>query len=408
MADAPVATLVFSGSCPDCGERRMVLPPPLPAVGDDFDWRTRDYDSFRRFMLEELFARFPERDRWTDGDLEVVIVEALAAVLDQLSDMADRIAAEAYLETARRPESVRRLLKLIGYDALQLARHRGVGPFTEGPIEDDARAVQRFEQYWLDNPTIMDAARNTGPRTIHRQRRMVSTDDYATRLEEHPLVLRAHGWSLWTGSWHTVRVAIIAWGGRPIDAAGNDPMPAGSDYPPDLQAEVRDFHKSRGLRWPADEDEDAFWSGNPAIRTLLRPYVDAYRMTGQEVLLENAAPAPITMALSILVGDRFFRSEVRRAVEDALSTRPGGFFEPGRLRFGEDLYAADVFQAVMAIEGVENVCLNRFKRVGSQFADETGRAVITLDGLEIAVCENDPRRPDRGFYRIELHGGRAG
>ena len=185
-------------------------------------------------------------------------------------------------------------------------------------------------------------------------------------------------------------------------------MPAGSDYPPDLQAEVRDFHKSRGLRWPADEDEDAFWSGNPAIRTLLRPYVDAYRMTGQEVLLENAAPAPITMALSILVGDRFFRSEVRRAVEDALSTRPGGFFEPGRLRFGEDLYAADVFQAVMAIEGVENVCLNRFKRVGSQFADETGRAVITLDGLEIAVCENDPRRPDRGFYRIELHGGRAG
>jgi len=408
MADAPVANLVFSGSCPDCGERRMVLPPPLPAVGDDFDWRTRDYDSFRRFMLEELFARFPERDRWTDGDIEVVIVEALAAVLDQLSDMADRIAAEAYLETARRPESVRRLLKFIGYDAFQLARNRGVGPFAAGDITDDPEAIRRFDQYWLDNPTVMDVARNTGPRTIHRQRRMVSTGDYATRLDEHPLVLRANAWSTWTGSWHTVRVAIIAWGGRLIDAAGTDPTPAGSDYPPDIRAEVRDFHKSRGLPWPDPTDEDAFWQSNPAIRTLLRPYVDGYRMTGQEVLLEDAVPAPITIALSILVAERYFRSEVRRAVQDALSTRPGGFFEPGRLRFGEDLYAADVFQAVMAVEGVDNVCLNRFKRVGSQFADQTERAVIVFDGLEIAVCENDPRRPDRGFYRLELHGGRAG
>src|SRR5258707_474621 len=163
MADAPLATLVFNGSCPDCGERRVVLPSPLPAAGDDFDWRTRDYDSFRRFMLEELFARFPERDRWTDGDVEVVVVEAMAAVLDQLSDMADRVAGEAYLETARRPQSVRRLLKLIGYDALQLAIDQEIGPFAT-KAADGVHDVQRFEQYWLDNPTILDAARNIGPR----------------------------------------------------------------------------------------------------------------------------------------------------------------------------------------------------------------------------------------------------
>jgi len=162
------------------------------------------------------------------------------------------------------------------------------------------------------------------------------------------------------------------------------------------------------LPWPSAAEEPLFWSSNPAIRTLLRPYVDAYRMTGQEVLLEDAVPAPITMALSILIADRYFRSEVRRAVQDVLSTRPGGFFEPGRLRFGEDLFAADIFQAVMGVEGVENVCLNRFKRVGSQYPDQTARAVIVLDGLEIAVCENDPALPDRGFYRLELHGGRAG
>ncbi len=414
MADAPVATLIFDGACPDCGERRVVLPPPLPTAGDDFDWRARDYDSFRRFVLEELFARFPERDRWTDGDMEVVVVEVLAAVLDQLSDMADRVAGEAYLETARRPASVRRLLKLIGYDAPRLARDQGAGPFASPPVEGDERSdEQRFDQYWLDNPTVMDAARNAGPRTIHRQRRMVSTEDYATRLEEHPLVLRAHGWNTWTGSWMTVRVAIIAWGGRDIDdtgpVGGADPeAPDVSLYPPDIQAEVRTFHKERGLPWPPPADEVLFWRSNPSIRTVLRPYVDAYRMAGQEVLLEDAVPAPVTLALSIRVGERYFRSEVRRAVQDALSTRPGGFFEPGRLRFGEDLYAADIFQTVMSVDGVENVCLNRFKRLGGQYADQAVSGVIALDGLEIAVCENNPRRPERGFSRLELHGGRLG
>jgi len=109
MAESPKSELVFEGRCPDCAERRVELPAPLPETGDDFAWLVRDYDSFRRFMLEELAGRFPERTRWTAGDLEVVLVEALAAVLDQLSDMTDRVAAEASLETARRPESVRRL-----------------------------------------------------------------------------------------------------------------------------------------------------------------------------------------------------------------------------------------------------------------------------------------------------------
>ena len=117
MAENPQITLEFGGRCPDCAERRVALPPALPAVGDDFDWLVRDFDSLRRFMLEELAARFPERRRWTPGDLEVVLLEVLAAVLDQLSDMADRTAAEALLETARRPQSVRRLLSLIGFDA---------------------------------------------------------------------------------------------------------------------------------------------------------------------------------------------------------------------------------------------------------------------------------------------------
>ena len=59
MARLPEPTLEFDRGCPDCGKRRVVLPAPLPVVRDDFDWRTRDYDSFRLFMMQELAHRQP-------------------------------------------------------------------------------------------------------------------------------------------------------------------------------------------------------------------------------------------------------------------------------------------------------------------------------------------------------------
>lgn len=390
MAKTPVPELTYLGYCPDCGERKVKLPPTLPRLGDDFDWQVRDYDGFRRFMLEELAARFPERVRWTAGDMEVVLVEVFAAVLDQLSDMADRVAVEAFLETARRPDSVRRLLGMIGYDAVRMDQARR--PAAER-LEGRA-ALERLERDWQNNPHLMDQARRDGPRLIHTQQRMVSVHDYAVRLEEHPLALRAHAWAEWTGSWPTVRVAIIGWGGHGIDRAG-------IAYPGDLREEVEAFHHERGFSLPD-------LSLQPAIRTILRPYIEAYRMTGQEVVLQDAVPVGIAMALSIRVADGYFQSEVRRAVADVLGTGPSGFFEPGRLRFGEDLHAADIYQVLMAQDGVENVCLNRFKKIGDQYTNQASTGWIELSGLEIAVCDNDPARPQNGYYRITLHGGRKG
>lgn len=403
MAQTPTPELNYHSQCPDCAVREVQLPRSLPDVGDDFDWLLRDYDSFRRFMLEELLARFPERSRWTPADLEMVLIEALAAVLDQLSDMTDRIAAEAYLETARRPESVRRLLNLIGYDALGLAQRKQLPPFDQPPVAGDPRSEpERFDQYWLDNLHQMDLARQAGPRNIHTQRRMVTVQDYATRLEEHPLVLRAHAWSRWSGSWSTVRVAIIGWNNRELDQVEDDgagePVPV---FTQDIQAQVDVFHQERDFNTP-------YWQADPSLRTVLRPYLEAYRMVGQEVVLEDAVTVGISMTLSILVREHYFQSEVRRAIQEALSTGPGGFFEPGRLRFGEDIYAADIFQTLMALDGVENVCLNRFKRLGAQFADQSDSGRIVLEGLEIAVCDNDPEQPVRGFYRLVFHGGRRG
>ena len=393
MAEIPVLNLRFEPGCPDCGERRVELPGPLPEIGDDFDWRVRDYDGFRLFMLEELAARFPERTRWTPADMEVVIVEVLADVLDQLSDMTDRVAAEAFLETARRPDSVRRLLSMIGYDAIQFAKAR-----REIELNDDATPAERneaLESFWRSAPFAMERARRDGPRAIRTQHRMVAADDYARRLEDHPLVLLAHAWSDWTGSWTTMYAAVIAWDNYALDWALHAPEVDS------LRASVDAFNEERDLVVPE-------WNGELTIRAILRPYLDAYRMAGQEVILQDAIRVPITMSISIIIADTYFRSEIRDAVKKALGTGPDGFFAPGRLRFGENLYASDIIAALMALDGIENVCLNRFKRIGDQYPDRSGTGRIELSGLEVAVCDNDPAEPKRGYYDVNIHGGRTG
>ena len=95
------------------------------------------------------------------------------------------------------------------------------------------------------------------------------------------------------------------------------------------------------------------------------------------------------MRLAVQVSPHHFQSEVRHAVEQALGTGPGGFFEPGRLRFGEDLRASDIVQALMALDGVEHVCLNRFKRLGDRFADQAASGRIALEGLEVVFILED-------------------
>lgn len=395
MAHDPIPQVLFDGSCPDCGRRKVELPEVLPEVGDDFDWDQRDYDGFRLFMLQELAARFPERRRWTPADVEVALVEVLAFALDQISDALDRAAAEAYLETARRPASLRRLLLSIGYDVAGIAERLGEGPFDKVPARGDTRsATERFDNWWLDHPDKMDQARRDGPRAIQDQHRMVGLEDFEARLEEHPLVLRAHAWERWSGSWSTVHVAVIPW--RRLDL---DIPPAG--YSDEVWGAIESFHHRRDLHLPLREPA-------PSVRGVLYPFLEAYRMVAQEVVLERAVEVGVYMTLSVQVDADYFQSEVRHAIERALGTGPGGFFEPGRLRFGEDLWASDIFQALMVLDGVDNVCLNRFKRLGDRFPDQAAGGRIALEGLEVAICDNQPEQPKRGWFSLALHGGRKG
>ena len=407
MADAPHSTLVFDlSNCADCGKRLTELPVPLPDAGTDFAWDARDYDGLRLFMLEEIAARFPDRRRWTPADMEVVIVEVLAALMDQLSDATDKAFMEGALETARMPVSVRRLLKFIGYDPLGdlLARGELPGTLALAPAGTQNRAV---ELYWNDNPFAMEDAREAGVRAIFTQRRMVTIDDYAERLDDHPLVARAHASVSWTGSWNTLSIAIILadteWNidqtldslPRPIEDSERRAFERRVEK---LQDDIQRFHLQNDLPVPV-------WRAHPTFRSILRSFVDSHRMCGQDVDLRNAVRVGISIVASIVVDPNFYQSEVRQAAENALGDGIDGFFRAGNLKFGEDLFSSDIIAALMALEGAQNVCLIRFKRVGNDYPDQVETGRIPLSGIEIAVCDNVSGEQERGYFHLYLHGG---
>lgn len=116
--DPALAELDFSfkAGCPSRFDCRRPDPVPPPAPGPLVrDYLAKDYDSFRRLMLDRLATSLPQWRDHNPADLQVTLVELLAFVADRLSYEQDAVATEAYLGTARSRVSVRRHARLLGY-----------------------------------------------------------------------------------------------------------------------------------------------------------------------------------------------------------------------------------------------------------------------------------------------------
>jgi hypothetical protein len=106
----------FKVECPDDFDcRAIVTCPPEHVEEPEIDYLAKDYESFRRLMLDRFSVLMPEWAERNAADLGVMLVEMLAYVGDHLSYQQDAIATEAYLGTARRRSSVRRHARLVDY-----------------------------------------------------------------------------------------------------------------------------------------------------------------------------------------------------------------------------------------------------------------------------------------------------
>jgi hypothetical protein len=116
--DPKLSTIQFSfkANCPsefDCKIDTTCPPRAFPAPA--LDYLAKDFDTFRRLMLDRMSVSMPS---WTErhpADMQVALVELLAYVADNLSWFQDAAASEAYLGTARRRVSLRRHARLLDY-----------------------------------------------------------------------------------------------------------------------------------------------------------------------------------------------------------------------------------------------------------------------------------------------------
>ena len=136
--DPALAQIAFSFKvdCPsdfDCSREDVC--PPTPGVGPAIDYLARDYQSFRRLMLDRLSALMPDWRERNPADLWVALAEAVAFRGDELSYYQDAVATEAYLGTARQRVSVRRHTRLLDY-----AFHDGCNARAWIAFEVDAAA----------------------------------------------------------------------------------------------------------------------------------------------------------------------------------------------------------------------------------------------------------------------------
>lgn len=109
-------TFSFKVECPsdyDCAAGQPC--PPAAGVSPGIDYLAKDYQGFRRLMLDRLSLLVPGWSERSAADLGVALVELLAYAADNLSYRQDALANEAYLGTARRRVSVRRHARLVDY-----------------------------------------------------------------------------------------------------------------------------------------------------------------------------------------------------------------------------------------------------------------------------------------------------
>src|SRR5581483_9637830 len=88
--------------------------PPPPRPSPVHDYLARDWRSLRQALAEYLLREHPDADL-SSADPTVTVLELFAHVGDLLNYRLDRVATEAYLETARLRRSVRRHTRLVDY-----------------------------------------------------------------------------------------------------------------------------------------------------------------------------------------------------------------------------------------------------------------------------------------------------
>lgn len=108
------AAFTLEGTPPPPEESALAAKSPTPQPAS-IDYLAKDYESFRRLMLERMTLTIPSWTERNPSDYGIAVIEALAYAADDLSYYQDSVGTEAYLGTARRRVSLARHARLLDY-----------------------------------------------------------------------------------------------------------------------------------------------------------------------------------------------------------------------------------------------------------------------------------------------------
>jgi hypothetical protein len=219
------------------------------------------------------------------------------------------------------------------------------------------------------DPEPVERVKRIAPAAFRAVReRAVTEADYAEVVERLPMVSHARATFRWTGSWHTVYLAVDPLGGREL--------------------------------------------GEPDRQVIL-DWVTRFTQAGYDLELEQPRYVPLGLELHVCAKRDHLRPYVEAAVLEALGSQSGGFFDPDRFSFGDPLYLSQLASAVEAVPGVDSVTPLRFARLYDEdpepdrpaTAAHVDSGLIDADRLEVLRLDNDPSRPERGELRLVMGGG---
>ncbi|MBM4318413.1 MAG: hypothetical protein FJ125_00265, partial [Deltaproteobacteria bacterium] len=343
-----------------CPCERVVHPRPLgnPPGRQALTRRVGDFCSFRRALLTGRSGEtaLAEWRPGADGDLAVQLVEWWAYIADVLTFYDERIANESYLRTARLPESVRRLVGLLGYrprpaiaaqgllagllaEERPVTLPRGFAVQSKPGPGQQPQIFELGEATTLEPPAAIDADPPADGELAGRSDLLLEGTVTSVKPGDL-LLLRSPGWSGTTG-WAALRVEALQpekdprsrprtrlsfalEGGslagadvascrllRPAQAAQPWPYHSGEGVSSNcthFASLVRSLHVGDELlfEWPADSEEQ---TSNVVLAQVTKYYEKVWYANGPN---PGTAPADPTPAIAILHSYVYYTSKDKK------------------------------------------------------------------------------------------------
>ncbi len=225
-------------------------------------------------------------------------------------------------------------------------------------------------------PETIEQVRQLAPEAFRAvQFRAVTEADWMEVALRNPAIAAAKASFHWTGSWHTVFIAI-----NPKDPSQLLHLPGGGT------------------------------ALKPDFIAALKAYFTRFKLAGYDINVQAAIFVPLEIEIQLCVDDGHFRGEVLARVTDVLSNRQlaigeTGFFHPLRFGFGDAVYLSQVYAVAAGVAGVSSLEIKMFKRYWDPPRDELARGLVAMSPFEIPRLDNDRNFAENGVLRLTAVGG---